>query len=248
MLSTIVGHAVQLSGTHKRSYLRVRTEEKQEFHLRASHRMEEELVEAIRAAPIRRGEGATGRATTTRAPVQVTDLLEERGLWAPRLRPIAARHGYRSVLAVPLFREQRIMGALTVWRKEVGSFSVGVVSAFFELRHAVRFGRSRTHGCFARSRTKAGSSVANRHKSEFLANVSHEWRTPLNAIIGFSEALQERLFGELNEKQAEYTDDILSSGRHLLSLINDTPELPKIEAGRMELEVTGSPFTYRMPH
>ena len=50
--------------------------------------------------------------------------------------------------------------------------------------------------------------AANRHKSEFLANMSHELRTPLNAIIGFSEVLQEKLFGELNEKQAEYTDDI----------------------------------------
>ena len=58
--------------------------------------------------------------------------------------------------------------------------------------------------------------AANRHKSEFLANMSHELRTPLNAIIGFSEVLRERLFGELNEKQAEYTDDILTSGRHLL--------------------------------
>ena len=79
--------------------------------------------------------------------------------------------------------------------------------------------------------------AANRHKSEFLANMSHELRTPLNAIIGFSEVLQERLFGELNEKQAEYTDDILTSGRHLLSLINEILDLSKVEAGRMELEL-----------
>jgi signal transduction histidine kinase len=80
--------------------------------------------------------------------------------------------------------------------------------------------------------------VANKHKSEFLANMSHELRTPLNAIIGFSEVLSERMFGELNEKQADYMKDIHESGRHLLSLINDILDLSKIEAGRMDLEVS----------
>ncbi len=80
--------------------------------------------------------------------------------------------------------------------------------------------------------------IANRHKSEFLANMSHELRTPLNAIIGFSEVLQERMFGDMNEKQAEYIDDIHGSGKHLLSLINDILDLSKIEAGRMELDLT----------
>jgi signal transduction histidine kinase len=82
--------------------------------------------------------------------------------------------------------------------------------------------------------------AANRHKSEFLANMSHELRTPLNAVIGFSEVLQEKMFGDLNDKQAEYVRDILSSGRHLLSLINDILDLSKVEAGRMELEL--APF------
>jgi signal transduction histidine kinase len=80
--------------------------------------------------------------------------------------------------------------------------------------------------------------LANRHKSEFLANVSHELRTPLNAIIGFSEVLRERMFGEINDKQAEYLDDIHSSGKHLLSLINDILNLSKIEAGRMDLDLS----------
>jgi signal transduction histidine kinase len=79
--------------------------------------------------------------------------------------------------------------------------------------------------------------TASRHKSEFLASMSHELRTPLNAIIGFSEVLQERMFGDLNDKQAEYVDDIIASGRHLLALINDILDLSKIEAGRMELEL-----------
>ena len=85
--------------------------------------------------------------------------------------------------------------------------------------------------------------AASRHKSEFLANMSHELRTPLNAILGFSQVLRERMFGELNEKQEEYLDDILSSGNHLLSLINDVLDLSKVEAGQVELEV--APFSLR---
>ena len=75
-------------------------------------------------------------------------------------------------------------------------------------------------------------------KSQFLANMSHELRTPLNAIIGFSEVLIERMFGEVNEKQADYLKDIHESGKHLLSLINDILDLSKIEAGRMDLEIS----------
>jgi signal transduction histidine kinase len=85
--------------------------------------------------------------------------------------------------------------------------------------------------------------TASQHKSEFLASMSHELRTPLNAIIGFSQALRERMFGELNDKQEEYLDDILSSAYHLLSLINDVLDLSKVEAGQVELEV--APFSLR---
>jgi len=85
--------------------------------------------------------------------------------------------------------------------------------------------------------------TTSRHKSEFLANMSHELRTPLNSIIGFSQVLRERMFGEVNEKQEEYLDDILSSAYHLLSLINDVLDLSKVEAGQVELEV--APFSLR---
>ena len=80
-----------------------------------------------------------------------------------------------------------------------------------------------------------------RHKSEFLSNMSHELRTPLNAIIGFSQVLRQRLFDDISEKQEEYLDDILSSGEHLLSLINDVLDLSKVEAGQLDLVVV--PFS-----
>ncbi|MHC4182694.1 MAG: ATP-binding protein [Planctomycetota bacterium] len=82
------------------------------------------------------------------------------------------------------------------------------------------------------------ADAANLAKSAFLANMSHELRTPLNAIIGFSEVLLDKHFGELNERQEEYLGDILSSGRHLLSLVQDILDLSKVETGKMELELS----------
>jgi signal transduction histidine kinase len=92
-------------------------------------------------------------------------------------------------------------------------------------------------------RVYAELEEASQHKSEFLANMSHELRTPLNAIIGFSQVLRDEMVGGVNEKQAEYLDDIISSGNHLLSLINDVLDLSKVEAGQVELEV--HPFSLR---
>lgn len=85
---------------------------------------------------------------------------------------------------------------------------------------------------------KETAEGANKAKSDFLASMSHELRTPLNAIIGFSEVLKEQFFGPLTQKQEEYVEDILESGKYLLLLINDILDLSKVEAGRMELELS----------
>ena len=237
VLSTIVRHAVQLSGTDC-GIIYEYDEPMQEFHLRASYQMEEELVNAYRATPLRLGQGATGRAAETKLPTQITDLRQEQEFATRGMRPILSRLGYQSLLAVPLLSEQKIMGALTIYRRETGTFAPAVVNLLqtFATQSVLAIQNARL---FREIEDKGRQiEAANRHKSEFLANMSHELRTPLNAIIGFSEVLGEKLFGELNEKQAEYTEDILSSGRHLLSLINEILDLSKVEAGRMELELT----------
>jgi GAF domain-containing protein len=237
VLSTIVGRAVQLSGTDC-GIIYEYDEPTQEFHLRASYQMEQELVDAYQATPLRLGQGATGRAAETKMPTQIADLRQEQEFATRGLRPILSRLGYRSLLAVPLLLEQRIMGALTIYRREAGNFSPEIVNLLktFATQSVLAIHNARL---FREIEEKSKQiEAANRHKSEFLANMSHELRTPLNAIIGFSEVLGERLFGELNEKQAEYTDDILTSGRHLLSLINEILDLSKVEAGRMELELS----------
>ncbi len=86
--------------------------------------------------------------------------------------------------------------------------------------------------------SKATAETANKTKSEFLSSMSHELRTPLNAVLGFSQVLQEQYYGKLNQKQSEYVKNILDSGNHLLSLINDILDLSKIEAGKEELQLS----------
>ena len=237
VLSTIVGHAVQLSGTDS-GVIYEYDEAKQEFHLRASHRMEEELVEALRAEPIRLGQGGTtGQAAANRAPVQIADILDDRQYAVRRIRSILARLGYRSVLAVPFLLEQRIMGALTVYRREPGSFTPEVVNLLqtFATQSVLAIQNARL---FREIEDKGRQiEAANRHKSEFLANMSHELRTPLNAIIGFSEVLLDPSLKVSEDERSQFLTDVLGSGKHLLNLINEVLDLAKVEAGKMELQI-----------
>jgi signal transduction histidine kinase len=157
------------------------------------------------------------------------------------MRAVMQQAHFRAVLAVPIQREGRILGGLVVVRQMPGEFAPELVGLLETLatQSALAIENARLFGALAQKSREL--EVASRHKSEFLANMSHELRTPLNAVIGFSEVLGERMFGDLNDKQAEYVQDILSSGRHLLSLINDILDLAKVEAGRVELEL--APFS-----
>jgi len=234
VLATIVSRATQLAGMDGGSIWEY-DEGREQFHLHATDRLPDELVEVLRATPIRKREGPLGRLALTGEPVEIRDIVDESS-YPSRVREVLIRCGYRSVLAVPLLREDRLLGALAVNRSSPGDFAPAVIDLLktFATQSALAIQNARLFREIEEKSRELAS--ASRHKSEFLANMSHELRTPLNAIIGFSEVLAERLFGEVNDKQAEYLSDILESGRHLLSLINDILDLSKIEAGRMELE------------
>jgi len=227
VLATIVTRAVQLSGTSG-GVVYEYDEALQEFHVRATHRIEEDLVEALRVAPIRLGEGVVGQAAETRAPVQLTDILDERELGATRLRPTLGRLGYRSLLAVPLLRKERIMGGLTIYRRAAGSFSTEVINLLqtFATQSVLAIQNARLF---------RELEVANRHKSDFLARVSHDLRTPLNSIIGFTRLVLRRTEGQIPELQKENLQKVVISSEHLLSLINSLLDLAKIESGKMEV-------------
>jgi signal transduction histidine kinase len=236
MLTTIVSRAVALSGLDGGVVFEY-DESTEEFVHRAATETGGALAEARRSTRIRTGEGVVGRTALTLEPVQVPDITVP-GAHESRLRENLIASGVRAVLAVPMVYEGRLIGSLVVSRNRPGDFPAETIDLLrtFATQSALAIQNARHfHEIADKSRQL---EAASQHKSEFLANMSHELRTPLNAIIGFSEVLAEKMFGDVNDKQAEYLHDILESGRHLLSLINDILDLSKIEAGRMELEVS----------
>ncbi|MBP8297234.1 MAG: GAF domain-containing protein, partial [Burkholderiales bacterium] len=234
VLQTIVSRAVQLTGLNGGSIYEF-DEGGGEFHLRAAENMPAALVETYRRMPIRLGEGIVGSAAAKREPVQVADIQDPS--YQTRYRESLLRQGYRAILAVPLLRDEQIIGALTVSRSEPGAFAPEVIELLktFAAQSAMAIQNARLF----REIEEKGKQLeqASRHKSNFLASMSHELRTPLNAILGFNEMIIGEIYGEVPEDMREPLADIQTSGKHLLRLINNVLDLAKIEAGRMELSL-----------
>jgi signal transduction histidine kinase/putative methionine-R-sulfoxide reductase with GAF domain len=196
---------------------------------------QEEIEAVLRVYPMApTADSLGGRTILERAVVHIPDVRRD-PTYGPRVIQDA---GWRTGLGVPLLRDGAAVGLVGMWRRDVRPFSgrqIALLQTFAD-QAVIAIENVRLFKELAVANREL--AAASQHKSEFLANMSHELRTPLNAIIGFSEVLTDRMFGDLNEKQDEYLKDIHASGTHLLSLINDILDLSKIEAGRMELELT----------
>jgi len=231
VLDTIVAKAVQLSATEAGA-IYVFSNRRQQFRLRATYGMSDDLIRAIRRQASHLGDSAFGEAVAARHPLQVADLRNE----PPSLiRDIVLNAGYRAVLIVPLLRLDRVVGALVVRRREPGEFpksTIDLLMTFAEqsvlaIQNARLFGEIEEKG--------HQLEIASRHKSQFLANMSHELRTPLNSVLGFAEMLADGLYGDLPERAKAALIKVQNNGRHLLGMINDVLDLSKIEAGQLTL-------------
>jgi GAF domain-containing protein len=234
VLETIIGCAVQLSGNDSGIVYEF-DEVAQTFQARGWHRITAEHLAIVRAEPIQFGEGAVGRAGAIQEPVQVADIADERQFVAPQTRGLLVREGLRSLLAIPLVREQRVLGGLVILRRELGAFSPEIVATLqtFAAQSVLAIQNARL---FSEIEDKSRQlQLASEHKSQFLASMSHELRTPLNAIIGLTEMMVTNAARFGTEKALEPLRRVNAAGSHLLSLINEILDLSKIEAGKLEL-------------
>ncbi len=207
--------------------------------------------EMARIGRTRVSESLAGIVASQGKPLALLDMTSD-----PRAadRDLARKYGFTSYLGVPIKVKEKTIGVLNIYTKKPYAFSeeeIELLSTFADqasiaIENARLYQELKEYSSSLEEKVRERTmeleeanvklEKASRHKSEFLANMSHELRTPLNSILGFSEVLLDLKFGDLNEKQAKYVNNILISGNHLLQLINDVLDISKVEAGRMELK------------
>ena len=193
-------------------------------------------IRRMRLAAARIGAGAYDERIDLKPPrsraLRRTLATSKPGHLEPRVQASA------SVVAAETLREHRRQDDLGALADDLNRMAAGLQKSTAQLEQKVEERTRELQVALEQLAEKTRElEVASKHKSEFLANMSHELRTPLNAIVGFSQVLKQKLFGEVNDKQDEYLDDILSSADHLLALINDVLDISKVEAGQIELEM-----------
>jgi signal transduction histidine kinase len=231
VLTSIVRHAVDLSKADAGTIYEFE-EAEQVFIPSINYGASPDFIEALRKSKLRAGDRTViGQAAKKRAPDQIPNLFES----PDYPLQFVQQAGYHALLALPLLREERLIGGLVVRRKAAGEFPAPVVDLLqtFAAQSVLAIHNARLF----REIEEKGSEleVANKHKSEFLANMSHELRTPLNAILGYTELILDNIYGDVPEKIQEVLKRLEKNGRHLLSLINDVLDLSKIEAGQLTL-------------
>jgi signal transduction histidine kinase len=232
VLRIVVERAVALSGTHAGA-IYVYDPDERTFDLRATHGMSPELIAAVRDNQVQLGDTIVGRAAAEQRPLQTPDLLTEPSPTALGQQLAAA--GFRALLALPLLREQEIVGALIVRRREPGQFPAETVELLqaFASQSALAIQNARLFAELAEQGRQL--EEASQHKSQFLAAMSHELRTPLNAILGYAELLVDGIYGDVPPRALEVLERVQKSGQHLLGLINAVLDLSRIEAGQLVL-------------
>jgi len=233
VLETITAHAVDLSGTDAGA-LYVLDDSEGAFRLRATHKMEEALIGSVETLRVDMGESAIGMATRERRAIQVSDIDAYSG--EPMI-DLMTGAGYRALLAVPMLRDNNVVGGLVVRRRTPGGFDRVTVDLLqtFATQSVLPIQNARL---FRDIQEKSRElEIASQHKSQFLANMSHELRTPMNAILGYTELIVDAIYGPVPEKVLEVLGRVQTNGRHLLRLINDVLDLSKIEAGELVLSI-----------
>ena len=234
VLARILAHACSIADAGGGAIYVVDPQQPGNYHIAATHGMNEQLVAEINGLAVRTGETVVGLCVLRKSAVQIPDLAVAK---KNPLHDALITAGIRALLGVPLLRQDAVIGVLIVRRMRTGDFDNETVDLLqsFAAQSTLAIHNARLFHELEQNARQL--EIASQHKSQFLANMSHELRTPMNAILGFTELIQDGIYGEVPAKIAEMLQRVQINGQHLLGLINDVLDLSKIEAGELKLQI-----------